>query len=232
MSELEFPSNQDIVQIHLDTGDKIQDGLSNEILRSSGVSVWAEERHRGHGDFVEPRHLYVTNYSNPDESHHVAWVYHRGIINSGDDIQPYAVHHITCDCMADTYEDERIEKLFNCKDVHEVLKKRASDVSEDLGVTKIMEPLKIQEDDGAVKIKPLGAEIIKHTIMHLIVSDLSHPEKWAANMRSGRLLVDTVSKIVNEAPETVLFLLDKMSAKGLVEFNRAIITPGLEAFED
>lgn len=211
----------------------VNDNLESELAFScSGVQKWADERHKKYGDFVEPRIMYVTNYGSPIDEHHVAWVYHRGVRRGYDGAEPYAVHHVTCDCMSYIHEEDRIPALFGCKAVNRILSKRAGEISNEYRIPELIDKMWEDDNAGALKLTDVGKSMIKQTLWDLLTIDLNYPEQWPANLRSGSLLLPTVAKVVAVRPETMLSFVDDMYVNGLVEFDGTNITPSVEVLED
>jgi hypothetical protein len=204
----------------------IQDRQLDEIYAGSGAAWWAYERTGKYSEIVEPELLYVTPN---DEMHRVVWVKHVGVReNRLDQLVPYSVHHVVCDCAAEidtTLEEEEKTTGFprstiSCEYVQNVLTQRAGELATRNRIQDVLGTYTLfDEEEQDFRLTGLGQELTIRAIAQLMEVDKLHPETWVANRVSGLHEVGLLAAFVGYGTEEIMPLLEMMEQGNIINIS-------------
>jgi hypothetical protein len=182
------------------------------------IAAWANDRMRIFSETIVPKEVYVEQQPFKKE-HRVAWVYHEGFSSATG--EPFAVHHVACDCSGDVDQVQSFEEkqliISECPGLMPVIDRHADLIDAAYHTTEILAGLNYTPGTPLREQGKTVRTFVRNSILGFLEHDYTHPESWMANIESGWTISNLMAKIFKLSPEDIDWEVEGLAASGEVD---------------
>lgn len=200
-----------------DSGNGDVDTFYRDMLFTGPVGAWADTRKGKFGEYITPRHMYVTNWGTPDE-HHVAWIHHAGL-QDFEGLEPYSSYHVVCDCAVESEDSALPTDMLECEELWDAVADRAEFWSRQYLIPEVLGALSLQEvdEEAPTPLSVNGQELLMSSMLGFLDMERRHPQKWFGNLISGRLEIETLARLTDQPRDELAPFIAMLQDGGYLE---------------